>query len=113
MQFSHLGLPCARCGQNSAAPFPEPTVPCESLLAFLKESTSLRGPQVHLEAGRARIQYELIFKVAMLGEFSPQWGQHAISAEWRSHPVDDLLQYFFGRSFINAILDPICFEMSD
>lgn len=86
MQFSHLGLPCARCGQNSAAPFPEPTVPCESLLAFLKkESTSLRGPQVHLEAGRARIQYGLIFKVAMLGEFSPQWGQHAISAEWRSH----------------------------
>lgn len=46
MQFFHLDLPCARCGQNSAAPFTESTVPCESLLAFLvKESTSLRETQ--------------------------------------------------------------------
>ena len=40
MQFFHLDLPCTRCGQNSAAPFTEYTVPCESLLAF--------GERVHI-----------------------------------------------------------------
>lgn len=108
MQFSHLGLPCARCGQNSAAPFPEPTVP----FGFLEERVHLvtRTPG----APRSRegpYPVWINLQGCHAGRILTAMGTTCYFGRVEKSPVDDLLQYFFG-SFINAILDRVFFLRS-